>query len=293
MLDEASSALEPPEYDVGILGATSFMGGFVMAALAVRGVKGLAVSRQDRVAEPSAWCAWATPVALKSERVTVPLWISLMPIGALPRLFPVLEAAGVRRLVAISTTSVFTKARSSDPAEREAIASHLAAEDSVRAWAERHSVDWVILRPTMVYGAGRDLNVSRIGRFIRRFGFFPVVGGARGLRQPVHAEDVASACVAALFSVSASGKTLTLSGGEVLTYADMVRRIAVAAGRTPRLLSCPVWVFRIVIALARLLPRYRLLSAAMAERMVTDMVFSHAEAAEVLKFQPRRFEPED
>ena len=73
-------------------------------------------------------------------------------------------------------------------------------EDALRKWAELNRVQWVILRPTLIYGYGQDKNVSEIARFVRRFGFFPLIGKAQGLRQPVHADDVAEACKAALLN---------------------------------------------------------------------------------------------
>ena len=95
-----------------------------------------------------------------------------------------LERYGACRVVALSSTSRFTKDDSSDP-EEQAIALRLAdAEARVQAWAASHGVEWVILRPTLIYGLGRDKNIAEIARFIRRFGFFPLFGKAKGLRQP-------------------------------------------------------------------------------------------------------------
>ena len=51
---------------------------------------------------------------------------------------------------------------------------------------------------TMIYDGVTDGNIAAIAAFIRRRGWFPVAGPARGLRQPVHAADVAAACLAAL-----------------------------------------------------------------------------------------------
>jgi nucleoside-diphosphate-sugar epimerase len=152
-------------------------------------------------------------------------------------------------------------------------------------------VEWVILRPTLIYGRGRDKNVCEIARFIRRFGFFPLFGPAQGLRQPVHAEDLAAACLAAADAPAAANRAYNLSGGETLRYRDMVGRIFVALNRRPRLLPVPLGAFRTMLAAMRLLPRYRHWSAAMAERMNRDLVFDHAEAVRDLRFAPRPFHP--
>ncbi len=77
----------------------------------------------------------------------------------------------------------------------------------------------------MIYGAGRDVNITPLSRLIRRFGFMPLVGGANGLRQPVHAEDLAIAAIAAAASPAAANKFYSLPGGETLTYREMIGRI--------------------------------------------------------------------
>ncbi len=200
-----------------------------------------------------------------------------------------LETYGARRVIALSSTSRFTKDDSSDPDER-AVALRLAdSESCVQAWAESHGVEWIILRPTLIYGLGRDKNIAEITRFVRRFGFFPLLGKAKGLRQPLHAQDVAGACIAALGSSDAVNNAYNLSGGETIAYRDMVARVFSALGGPVRLLPVPLHVFRFAVALLRLLPQYRNWSSAMAERMNRDLVFDHSEATHDFGFKPKPF----
>jgi nucleoside-diphosphate-sugar epimerase len=216
-------------------------------------------------------------------------WLCVAPIWVLPQYFSLLEAYGARRVVALSSTSRFTKDDSSDP-EEQAIALRLAdAEARVQAWAASHGVEWIILRPTLIYGLGRDKNIAEIARFVRRFGFFPLFGKANGLRQPLHAQDVAGACLAALGSPDAANRAYNLSGFETLPYRDMVARIFRALGRPVRLVPVPLLAFRFAVAILRLLPRYRNWSSAMAERMNRDLVFDHFEATRDFGFEPRPF----
>jgi nucleoside-diphosphate-sugar epimerase len=207
----------------------------------------------------------------------------------LPDYFALIEAAGARRVVVLSSTSRFTKVGSGDMAEQATVAQLIEGEARLQAWAESRGIEWVILRPTLIYGLGRDKNINEIARFIRRFGFFPVLGEAMGLRQPIHAEDVAGACVSALQAPGAANRAYNISGGETLSYREMVVRVFAAVGRRPRVLTVPLWAFRLAVSLLRFLPRYRLWSAGMAERMNRDLVFDHAEAARDLGFKPRAF----
>lgn len=70
----------------------------------------------------------------------------------------------------------------------------------------------------------------------------------------------------------------------------MVIRVFDVLGRRPRLLTVPLWAFRLAVTILRRLPRYRQWSAAMAERMNRDLVFDHTDAARDCGFKPRAFE---
>ena len=302
------------ECRVGVLGASSLVGACLLPLLTEAGWRVAAYSRRIarqasdgiewRQLAPSPSTPLMEPLAIRLGRQTttakslvipfvgegrVSFWVCVAPIWVLPDYFGLLDAQGARRVVVLSSTSRFTKDDSTDP-EEQAIALQLTdAEARVREWAESRGVEWVILRPTLIYGLGRDKNITEIARFIRRFGFFPVFGKANGLRQPIHAEDVAGACLAALQTPCAANRAYNISGGETLTYRNMVACVFSVLGRRPRLLTVPLWAFRLAVAMLRRLPRYRQWSTAMAERMSRDLVFDHDEAARDLGFKPKAF----
>jgi len=218
-------------------------------------------------------------------------WISLSPIMTLPEYFPLLLAYGAKHVVAVSSTSRFTKEDSPDIEEKELARCFVENEARLIAWAKKENLTFTILRPTLVYGLGRDKNVSTIASFIRRFSFFPVLGAARGLRQPVHAEDVALCCVAALTSKAARNKSYNVSGKDTISYREMVARIFTALHKKPRLIVFPIWLFGLAVFFLRRLSPFRYWSAAMVQRMNKDMVFDHSAAEHDLNFAPRGFHP--
>jgi len=279
---------------VGVLGASGLLGASLLPLLIQRQWQVTAYSRRatDSIEVGIEWCRLDTNVNSIAPEVDsrIASWICLVPIWILPHYFPLLSAHGVRRVVALSSTSRFTKLRSSDPQEQAIVHWLSEGERRLIQWADNNDVEWVILRPTLIYGRGRDKNVAEIARFIRRFRFFPLLGRATGLRQPVHAEDVAAACTTAL-EMGKGRCAYNLSGGETLSYRDMVSRIFLALGRRPRLVTIPLWCFRLAISYVRLIPRYRRWSAAMAERMNQDLVFDHEDAKRDLDFSPRLFRP--
>lgn len=271
---------------VGVLGAGSLVGGCLLPLLRDAEWEAVAFSRQA-VESGLEVVRRRLPCAEIIEEVSY--WICLAPIWALQDYFALIEASGARRVVVLSSTSRFTKTDSSDDAENATVARLVEGESMVQAWAERRCIEWVILRPTLIYGFGRDKNISEIARFVQRFGFFPVLGRAQGLRQPIHAEDVATACISALRAPDAANRAYNISGGETITYREMVARVFSVLDRRQCFVTVPLWVFQLVITILRGLPRYRKLSPAMAERMNRDLVFDHSEAAQDLGFRPKSF----
>ena len=137
-----------------------------------------------------------------------------------------------------------------------------------------------------------DKNITLIARFIRRFGFFPLIGNGKGLRRPVHAADLANACVSALANPATHSKAYNLSGGSALTYREMVEAVFRAMGRRPRFLNIPLPALRATLGVASLLPRLRYLNPEMANRMNLDLDFNHSEASRDFGFDPRPFSPD-
>ncbi len=273
-----------PVKTVGVLGGSSLVGSCLLDLLQVGRwqVTMLGRSAARELAQALARAHSGSDPAVSS-------WISVAPIWVLPRYFDLLQARGARRLVLLSSTSRFTKGDSSDVQEQHMASGLAAAEAQVQAWAARCGVEWVILRPTLIYGLGRDKNISEMARFIQRWGFFPLLGQAIGLRQPVHAQDVAQCCLAALQVRAAANRAYNISGGETLSYRDMVARVFAALHVPLRLLNVPRWAFAAALGGMRLLPRYRHWSVAMADRMSRDLVFDHLGAAQDLGFAPRPF----
>jgi len=281
---------------VGVLGASSLVGAYLLPQLATAGWQVQAFSRQaERMgaikAEGITWHSPAGKSNADNPVMTCADWISLAPIWVLSQYFSWMAACGARRVVAVSSTSRWVKTASSDPAER-LLAERLAGgEQELTDWASQNKIEWIILRPTLIYGDGRDRNISSIARFIQRFGFFPLLGEGRGLRQPIHAREVAIACRQVLTAQHIANRAYEISGGETLSYRNMVCRVFEALGRHPRIVSVPLWCFRLAAAGAQLLPPFRNLSTAMAERMNQDLVFDHSAASQDWGFTPGPFRP--
>lgn len=279
--------------NIGLLGATSLVGECLIPMLIGKNWRVLAYSRNE-IRQNHDSVEWRrlqslVPQPASASVENIPYWICLAPIYVLPDYFEMLKSHGVKRIIALSSTSRFTKSSSNEPKEKELAETLATSEERLKQWSEANRIEWIVFRPTLIYGYGRDKNISEIARFIARFGFFPLFGAADGLRQPLHADDVAEACVAALTSTTQINLAFNLSGGESIAYKDMVIRVFEAFNLRPKLISIPLFLFRLAISGLRFLPQFRDWSASMAERMNTDMSFDHSEAAKAFDFSPRLF----
>ena len=297
---------------VGVLGATSFVGQSVLEQLRATSQPGAGPTVTDRptvadrpvvafsrsapaLAAGNAsggvhWCQLPAGPGTPTPPLPpapIPEWIAVCPLWTVSAHLPFLAAAGARRLVAVSSTSLFTKSRSVSTAERTLAARLAAAEEEVLNQSRAHTIAATILRPTMIYDGIHDRNVMAIAGVIRRCGFFPVAGAAEGLRQPIHADDVAAAAVASL-AHDGLAASYEISGGETLSYREIVRRIFRWLDRPSRLVTVPLPLIRAAGPLMGLLPGLGRLPA-MAARMNEDLVFDHGAATRDFGFRPRAF----
>lgn len=213
--------------------------------------------------------------------------VHIAALWYLPGHLDALYACGIRRIVCFSTTSIFIKQDSSDAGERDLVARMMDAEESVTARCEELGIACTILRPTLVYGVGIDRNISRAANFIQRFRFYPVAAGATGLRQPVHADDLATVALAALESPVAAGKRYEVGGGERLAYREMIGRIFDTLEIPRRFCVIPFLGF--LAATAGWLLRRPEVTGEMVQRMRRDLVCDNNPAMRDLGYEPRPF----
>jgi nucleoside-diphosphate-sugar epimerase len=276
--------------NVAVIGASSHLGERLSVLFERSGYRVIGFSRQPNSCTDE-HIEWRQ---LNSDFNSVKIdpisnWVSAAPIWVLSDYFRLMEASGAKRIVAFSSTSRFTKGNSINADENTLAQNLVDGEVKLQDWAKTSNIEWTILRPTMIYGLGKDSNVSEIARLVSRWHFFPVLGKGHGLRQPIHVEDAAQAGFAALTSSDAGYRSFNISGAEILTLEEMIKRIFLALNLKPRFVHLPRWLFRIALLILGSLPRFKHWSIAMADRMSRDMVFDHSEAKDAFGFVPRSF----
>lgn len=282
-------ALDPP--CVLLTGASSQVGVFLIPRLVRGGFQVIAVSRKGK---PQAYPEFERVEWLsESDAMQLsPACRYLLSVGPMELAQKFLgNARQLQTAVVFSSSSVETKQKSGNLAERNQIEGMLAIESQLQRAADNDGVKLVILRPTLIYGCGLDTNISRLARWIRRFGFMPVNGRAAGLRQPVHADDLAQLAITAMQSKDALPQVLSVCGGSTLSYSDMVAGIFAALEKPVRLVHLPQWLFVLLAGAAGAFKITTGINGEMIKRQAVDLVFDDRKAKQLLNYKPRPFAP--
>jgi uncharacterized protein YbjT (DUF2867 family) len=269
-----------------VFGASGQIGCFLLPRLRQGGEPVVAITRRAPPHAHDADEQWLQG-CLPDTMPAVPAVSAIVSFGPLQPFADWLDRTpltGAPRVVAVSSMSAETKRDSVVPSERDISRQLCAGEASLVAACGRHGCGWTVLRPTLIYGAGLDKSLTPIVRRAMRLRVFPLPSGA-GLRQPVHADDIALAVLAALACPAANGRILPIGGGERLTAHEMFARVRRSLPRATVPLVLPAWLLR---RARHLLPRWR----GPLNRLDADLVADNGELQRLLGIDPRPFRPE-
>ncbi|MBS0192713.1 MAG: nucleoside-diphosphate sugar epimerase [Proteobacteria bacterium] len=275
-----------------IFGGSGQIGDGLLPLLHAPDWETLALSRQPRVDREG--LRWIVGALDEMPALPVDAFDVIFCLGPLDALARWIERAGLLapRVIALSSTSIASKSASTDAGERDLAQRLRRAEETLFAVGSRHGCAISVLRPTMIYGRGRDRTLSRIAAFARRSGFFVLPRSAAGLRQPVHADDLARAAFTLASRPDLHGRAYDLPGGETLAFDAMIARTLAALSPRPRLLRLPAPLFHAALRTARGLSLVDAINPAMLDRLDADLVFDTGDALRDFGYAPRMFVPE-
>lgn len=282
---------------VVVLGATGQVGLFTIARLLEKECRVIAVTRDGggiadtETAGLSRVAVAAFAGALNDEPSAI--LVSCGPVGLAQELIEKAWPPATRldRMIVVGTTSTLSKADSPDTEERRAIAEISLACEKIRSNCLSRKIPLAILSPTLIYGCGMDENLSRVFRWIQRFGFAPLASNAYGLRQPLHVADLAFTVVRALQVNTPAVLESPLGGAGTVTYHEMIMRLFDAARVKRRILRLPRPLVPLAIGVSHLIPGTGRLNAEMFNRQAHDLVFDDSLARDVLGHAPRLYQP--
>ncbi|HZS84769.1 MAG TPA: complex I NDUFA9 subunit family protein [Stellaceae bacterium] len=238
---------------VAVIGASGFIGRYVVQRLAAKGAVIAAIMRDieaGRFLQPMGDVGQIARIraslldearlaqALAGAEAVVNLAGILYERGAQrfvavhhegpARLGRLAKTAGVKHLVHIS-------ALAADAASPSAYARSKAAGEAALRDAFPEAV---ILRPSVVFGPEDDF-FNRFAALAQVAPALPLIGGGRTRFQPVYVGDVADAVVRALDDPKAAGRTYELGGPAIYTFRELMKLLLNELGRRRLLVNLP------------------------------------------------------
>jgi ornithine--oxo-acid transaminase len=213
------------------------------------------------------------------------------------------RAAGVRRLVHLSSTDVYghpgrgpvDESFLGGPWPNRYGESKLASESEIVTAADG-GLDAVVLRPATVYGPGSDMVIGQIARAIRGRHML-LIGRGHTDAGLLYIDNLVDAILLALEHPAAVGQTFNLTDGLNVTWRQLTDDLATGLGAPPVRLSLPSGLavrlaagledgYRVLRRTTRLtLPP--LLSRQAVGILARDQDFSARRARELLGWEPR------
>ena len=193
------------------------------------------------------------------------------------------KAAGVRRFINMSQNGADSRL------PYRFLASKGRAQDYVAA----SGLDWTALRPSVIWGP-QDEFANVQARLIKLTPLvFPIVGDGSARFQPVWVGDVVAVVARCLDDASTIGGEYALGGPEVLTYAQIVRRVLEAMGARRLTINVPVPLLRPVVKLMEVALPNPPVTTSLLDLLKVDNAVADNALTRVFGITPRPFTPEN
>jgi nucleoside-diphosphate-sugar epimerase len=218
-----------------VTGATGFLGGHLCREMSRRGMGFAVLARSRQKAGPMAQrgieVRWgdlgdeeACARAVRGQAAVIHLAAAAdvsdaavneaVNVKGLGRLLSACRREGVRRFVFLSSTCA-------GRAHRDAYGeTKRVGEELVKG----SGLDFTILRPTMIYGAGSK-EFETFVEVVRRSPVVPIIGSGRHVIQPVHVDDAVGVILAVLGREACLGRTYDVAGGTRVSFDELVELV--------------------------------------------------------------------
>ena len=154
------------------------------------------------------------------------------------------EAAGVDRFVQVSAVH----------ADPDGPTAYLRAKGRAEAIVRESSLDWTIVRPSVVFGEGGEF-VSFTRRVAPPY-LTPLPGGGRTQFQPIWVDDLVPILADTVIDDEHRGKVYEIGGPESHSLAEIARLVHAAEGRPTTVVPVPMVLARVGMTVGRSIPAF-------------------------------------
>jgi nucleoside-diphosphate-sugar epimerase len=151
------------------------------------------------------------------------------------------------------------------------------AEQALWEVSAKTGLEVVVVRPPLVYGPGVKGNFLRLLRWVARGVPLPL-GAAQNQRSLVGLDNLVDLLIRCVDHPAAAGQTFLVSDGQDLSTPDLIRLLARAMNKSPRLIRVPVPLLRLAGRMTG--------KAAEVDRLVGSLQIDSSHTGETLGWTP-------
>jgi len=287
-----------------VFGGRSDVGEALCVRLNALGIITACVTRTaNEIRQPPLMVAIHPELLLRNHagaRIKAVAVVSVCPIWELPNYQAFLGTISDPNplWLVMSSTSVITKS-SHQKEKRIGVAARLSQGE---AWVNEQRKGGngrtVVVRPTLIYGGSRNKSINKIKYLSSISGLSLDLKFARGLRSPVHCDDLAQWMTAIVARSLAPGDGLIsgiqcveISGVRAVSFRDMVCYAADASGAKGACIALGQTSVRLFLRLFGWLPIFREVPRDFVCRLQRDFLFSNDNAMSLQAGKMRRYYP--
>lgn len=184
--------------------------------------------------------------------------------------------AGVRRFIFVSTMAI-------NPDGGFYSQSKLAAEQIVK----NSGIDWLILRPAEVYGAGGMIDL--LVRLVKKSYLIPIINTDKCSFVPLYINDLVDVLEKVVLNSDLKDKTYTLAGPESFSFQELVEQICQFFGLKRLKIYCPLILLKLIFKMLSFIPRCSFLAYDQISRLLSSKSIDISLAQKDLGFKPISF----
>ena len=192
--------------------------------------------------------------------------VSFAPIWLVKDLISKLEVKKLKELKSLkgaiiySSTSSITKKFAANVHDKNLSKLLISSEKRIISIFKKYSINFHIVRPTIVYGVYKDLDDRNFIKIINLFKKLPfcIIPSQTGYRQPIHFSQLSKLTYLLLEkliksnSINKTDQILEVGGDEEITYSDLLKRLSIVASdkgnKRCKVITIPNKIFFVLIS---------------------------------------------
>ena len=162
--------------------------------------------------------------------------------------------ANIKRVVFVSSIKVLGESTQHTPFSHASVPqpegaygiSKLEAEQRVQAICREHGMEWVIVRPPLVYSPLAKGNIEALNKALQHRLPLPLAS-IRNRRHVVELTDLCDILLRCIVSPSAANSILLAASQPALSTPELIRKLGDEQSLSPLLLPCPTWALKLAL----------------------------------------------